>query len=964
MYKEILTKIFLMLQTQTLKFFFQKCYLNCILLFFIQALSLSANAKIIYLSASSGNDSYSFLQVQNINSPWKTLSKLNSNSNSLVYGDIVLLKRGDTFYGTLLPTVSGVTFGAYGTGNNPIITGLTTINSFTKISSNIWEAYVPGGLASLNVVVINGILTPMGRYPNKNTTNGGYLTYESFTDNTSITDNQLSSTPNFTGGEVVFRRSDYTSDRVKITNHSGNKLSFTTYAGASLNAGFGYFIQNLPSTLDQDGEWFYDPATKKIKIYYTSTPPSIQVATLPNVLNLIFTNNPLKTNITIRDIDFKGCEENLMNIIYCNNLTISNCNFSYAGINAIEFKYTKNLLIRGCTINDINMIGIHENNSTLNNYVTIQNNTLKRIGINAGMINNNYGSGSSSIGINVWSSNLLIKENVLDSIGYIGISVTSNTNQTIRKNVITNFCFVKNDGGAIYSRRSSDIIYTGIIIDSNIISKSIGAMDGSRSAVNQHARGIYLDSKSYGVSVLNNTLFDVWDGIYISQGQNNIIRGNTIFNVGNYNPKANIYSGAMVLNDAFDGYPHLRNNTITKNIFFAKYPNQLMWFQTDRYNGVNLIGRVDSNYYINPGCDLPLLLTNTTSSSLLTLYSIPQWKEAFTNYDVQSKATPKKIPQYIVNSLGTNKFVNGTYTSNLAGTIAASSPSVHSFYWDNTNQLSSGGSAKLTSSITSNNFTDFSALVGAIDGSKKYILRFKTKASKPGSFKTYLQQWTGAYDILTSSLIGAISNGIEQHEIIFSGEHTSQPSAKIYIQFSQNSSTIYIDDVQFAEAVITPTNMNDYIRFDYNKTNYPINIALNSNYMGVDGTIFTLGNYTLQPFSSKILMKEVSGITSLASIANQEIVNVAKELKADKTEDLLKINCYPNPTNAAFSITVSGGTNEKIKIIAMSSDGRIVYENVGNTNQNYIFGSSFLPGTYVVKVIQGTKVEILKVIKI
>ena len=48
----------------------------------------------------------------------------------------------------------------------------------------------------------------------------------------------------------------------------------------------------------------------------------------------------------------------------------------------------------------------------------------------------------------------------------------------------------------------------------------------------------------------------------------------------------------------------------------------------------------------------------------------------------------------------------------------------------------------------------------------------------------------------------------------------------------------------------------------------------------------------------------------------------------------------------------------------MSSDGRIVYENVGNTNQNYIFGSSFLPGTYVVKVIQGTKVEILKVIKI
>ena len=956
-----------MLQIQTIyKCLFSKCYNILALAFFILIFNLPASAKNIYLSSSSGNDSYTLLQAQSINAPWKTLSKLNSNANSMAYGDSVLLKCGDTFYGTLLPTVSGVTFGAYGTGNNPIITSLTSINSFTNLGSNIWEANVPGGLSSLNVVIINGVLTPMGTFPNKNTTNEGYLTYESFVGNTSITDNQLTASPNFTGGQIVFRRSDYTSDRASITNHSGGTLAFTTYAGASLNAGFGYFVQNLPSTLDQNGEWFYDTTTKKIKIYYTTTPPPIQVATLTNLINLVYTNNPIKTNITINNINFMGAEGNLMNIYYCNNLTISNCNFSYAGINAIEFKYTKNLTIQNCTINDVNMIGIHENNSSLNDYITIRNNTLKRIGVNAGMINNSYGSGSSSIGINVWASNLLIKENVLDSIGYIGISITTNNNQIIRKNTITNFCFVKNDGGAIYSRRSGDIIYTGVVIDSNMISKSIGAMGGSLSAVNQHARGIYLDSKSFGTSVLNNSLFDVWDGIYISQGQNNIIRGNTIYNAGNYNPKANIYSGALVLNDAFDGYPHLRNNIITKNILFAKYPNQLLWYQTDRYNGVDSVGTVDSNYYANPGCDIPLLLTNTNSTSTLTLYSIPQWKKAFTNFDGQSKGTPANIPQYIVDSVGTNKFINGTFTSNISGIIAESSPSVHGFYWDNTNQMNTGGCARLTSSVKSINFTSVSGSVGAVDASKKYLLRFKTKASIPGSFKVYIQQWCGAYAILTSTQIGAINSGITQHEIIFSGELTSQPSAKLYIQFSQDSSTTYIDDIQFAEAAITPTNVDDYLRFDCNKTNYPVNISLAYNYIGVDGSVYSIGSYTLQPYSSKILIKQTGSIaTNTASILNTQIIEAAPALsQIVSLKNSLKIKSLSNPTTSTFNITVTGGTAEKIQMVVLSSDGKIVYKNTGNTNQMYNFGSNFLPGTYILKVMQGATVETLKITKI
>ena len=66
-----------------------------------------------------------------ISTAWKTLAKVNGYS-SLKAGDTVLLKRGCEWRETLSPPITGtitapVTFGAYGTGNKPIINGATNL---------------------------------------------------------------------------------------------------------------------------------------------------------------------------------------------------------------------------------------------------------------------------------------------------------------------------------------------------------------------------------------------------------------------------------------------------------------------------------------------------------------------------------------------------------------------------------------------------------------------------------------------------------------------------------------------------------------------------------------------------------------------------------------------------------------------------------------------------------------------
>ncbi len=73
-----------------------------------------------YISGS-GSDSYTITQAQNPSTPWKTLSKVQSN---IANGDSALFARGSKFTGTLtLQSKSNVYFGVYGTGISPLFWG-------------------------------------------------------------------------------------------------------------------------------------------------------------------------------------------------------------------------------------------------------------------------------------------------------------------------------------------------------------------------------------------------------------------------------------------------------------------------------------------------------------------------------------------------------------------------------------------------------------------------------------------------------------------------------------------------------------------------------------------------------------------------------------------------------------------------------------------------------------------------
>lgn len=92
------------------------------------SVGFSAHAATYYVDATLGSNSNNGTSVD---TPWQTISKVNGTTRSP--GDIVLFKKGETFTGQLSVNQSGtagnmITYGAYGTGANPIFNAASRTN--------------------------------------------------------------------------------------------------------------------------------------------------------------------------------------------------------------------------------------------------------------------------------------------------------------------------------------------------------------------------------------------------------------------------------------------------------------------------------------------------------------------------------------------------------------------------------------------------------------------------------------------------------------------------------------------------------------------------------------------------------------------------------------------------------------------------------------------------------------------
>ena len=615
---------------RVMKGFYKSLTKNALLTVIIVHLTFLGFSATYYVS-SSGNDSNSGLSISQT---WKTLGKV--NASTFVPGDQILFKRGDTFYGSLTIGQSGtsgsrIIYGPYGTGANPIITGLTAVTSWTNLGSNIWESTnAVSTLSVLNMVVINGINTPMGRIPNT-----GYYYYQSHSDNFHITSNNLTGTPNWTGAELALTYNFYTSGRCPITNQSGGTLTFTQPEPFSIYAnGLKFIIQNDARTLDVQNEWYYNPSTKKLRVYSTSQPTNVRVATT-DVLITVGTN---MNYITFDNISFVGANSNIFNFGTNNHNTIQNCRLSFAGRTGIYGTYTASsyLTVDHTTIIDSNNggIGLASNPTTSYwNNCTFTNDSV----INSGMI---YGAtaklisstdgGGVAYGMSVLGHNHTFENNVIINTGYVGIRYRGN-NTVVKNNYIYKYCQNHHDGGGLYTwTGSTNTSYSNQQVLNNVIINELVNSDTSDGQSGKYDSGIYLDLKSNNITVSGNTVSGAGIGLFFLANHDIVATNNTLYN---NNIGVRFYS--------FDGYT-MTNISLSGNKVFAKNATQIA-MKIDPIGAYEPEITSNNNYWARPISDNTTITTvNRASGIVINNYTLEQWK-SYSGQDASSQKSPQSV---------------------------------------------------------------------------------------------------------------------------------------------------------------------------------------------------------------------------------------------------------------------------------------------------------------------------------
>ena len=831
---------------------------------FFLLLPLWAQSTNYYLSAA-GNDGQAGTSPAQA---WKTIDRLNAAGKQLRPGDSILFRRGDLFYGTIRATASGskefpIVYAAYGTGADPVISGFSTTGSWTAEGNGTWSAAAPQAAAALNMVTVNGVPRAIGRYPNTDAADGGYLRYEDFAGNLSITDNDIFPGSNWTGAELVIRKNHWTAERCRITGQEG-KTFYYTYANGGINPisepylypglkNNGYFIQNDRRTLDQPGEWYMDTTLMRLFIWSGNTAPGrVQYSSRDTLVN---TGN--RSWLQFRNLQFEGANRSGLFNRDGAGISVIRCRFRNIGAKAIHCWNTPDVLIDSVETYYVLSNAIQVRNRLLDN-VTVRNCTVRQTGPFVGMGSFFDARDYKAIAVQV-QRNLLIENNVVDSSGLTGIEFQG-SNALVQNNLVTHFCYVLDDGAGIYTYvdaapENPGPPFINRTIRNNIILYGSGAPQGS--IYKAKAEGIYLDAGTMNMNVLNNTIAHLsYRAIACNNPKDVLIRGNHCFNTGlgwgiarphvwrtfgNVEMKDNIFCPLTELQQlGFFSYNALDN------------PEDLSIWEAMRSTG-----EIDSNWYATPN-PFAFQYNYSAAENKSFVYPAPltleQWKE-FSGLDAYSGRPVKQHPAFKIDKLKGKNLVAGGQFEEGIGAVKVNGNGVEAAH-DNSSQLTGKGSLRIScKKAEANRFVQISCATGQIRKGSHYLLRFRSAGNSDcGIIRTFLRANQAPYKVMSNISTLPFTSTPQQHELLL--EATAEGDCSLVIEIGKTACVTFLDDIELTEADARIFPPQERVRFEYNATAEKKTIPLEKKYYKADGTA-TGDTLILAPFSSAILFAEL-----------------------------------------------------------------------------------------------------------
>jgi hypothetical protein len=492
---------------------------------------------------------------------WQSLEKVNQMMNDLPAGATICFRRNDIFGGNLLVEKDSITVTAYGEGDNPVLSGMDTVQGeWTLYNDNIYQLQLPSKPENLLGLIRNGERITLGKFPDVDSPQQGYFRYEMFRHDT-LTDEQFQDTTDWTGAEVAVRAMRWRMYRHKVKGQNGNQLILSPERQYGNIQTLGYYYINSPKVLNKEGEWAYDNQNGTIYLF-TSKNPNQDLFTTPGIAEVveIRNSNGVKlSNLTIT----QGRDRNI-SIENSSNVQLENLEVLDGGGVGIFVEKSPYCAIRNSAIHRMNFAGIttDDNRDNIAHSLLIENNDIRDIGVYDAL----FVDGSPNYrfcGIAVRTDSCKIVNNRVVHTGYIGIRALG-ANLLVKHNYIDGVNEYLDDGGSIYVNGGMNKA-DGTVIEENIVLNALGAPAGGPTLwgdPHTASNGIYIDDKTSGVTVKSNIVAHIsHNGIFFKGNANDTMsnchfEGNLLFNCerdmlfnGHFQDRDHSFAGATFINN-------------------------------------------------------------------------------------------------------------------------------------------------------------------------------------------------------------------------------------------------------------------------------------------------------------------------------------------------------------------------------------------------------------------------------
>jgi parallel beta-helix repeat protein len=796
-----------------------------------------------YLSSTLGKDTYSAQQAGSLMTPWKTLDHLNEMMGYLKPGDSVLFKRGETFQGLLVLTVSGsstshIVFGSYGSGNDPVITDVMAKGSWNELGGNLWSTDLKPDEVTSDAFFLNGKAQPKGRFPNATGVNKGYLTVESHSGTTALT-NPVISESDWIGGECVLRIRRWKLDRRTIDSQSGNTLHLNYPASYEITDRFGFFIQGHQNTLDQNGEWYFDSADNRL-VVYALTNPGLQHAGIPVTASLFTASE--QHYFTLENLEFRGSLHAVISLSHCSGFEIKNSVIRYGSNQGIEITGSDQFRIQDNTITDICNNGMIISSSA---DFEITGNLLRNVGLWPGR---QTGSGPQCNAVYLQGQGFVCNSNVLDSIGYIGIFFEG-SNIQISRNYIRHFCLTLDDGAAIYTSSNVDGTDTNRLVEENMILYGIGAPEGTDDGNYRSANGIYADDRSENLTIRGNTVAYCGEmGVFLHNASHCTISDNVLYN--------NLTQLALIHSSINPDHP-IHGLSVSDNTFVAQTATQLTAEYRTNADDLSLFGSFTNNAYYRPADEGPTLgiyyYRNGIQFSRRADLSV--W-QSLSGQDLNARYSPVTFPVFnVTDTTAANRISNGAFNTDASGwnIWSAYGNAFRSREVENTinGPCLRFGFGSLTGKDDS--FLSLITETGAVETDKQYLVAFSAKSSAQDKLLAIaLRNGDSPYDDIAAVQHVHIGSVQKEFELMYQPANMVSAST-MNLEMYEDQAQILIDNVKFKPASFEVSATADSIVLFTNPTPNTWQVTDGKYYLDFTGKSYH--NFQLAAFRSIILIR-------------------------------------------------------------------------------------------------------------